>query len=130
MRGEIENRERARQLRDFSGLRWGAITPTDIDGFVEFGGKLFVWIEAKYQDATLPDGQRLALERVCDGVTSKERAAAVLIIEHDSPPDKDIYFATCQVREYRWHSTWYEPTEPITCKEAIDKLRKVAGIPL
>ena len=33
-RGKIRNRECAGQLKDFSGLRFGKITPTDIDGFV------------------------------------------------------------------------------------------------
>jgi len=34
-RGTIQNRERARQIIDFHGLRIRNITPTDIDGFIK-----------------------------------------------------------------------------------------------
>ena len=44
-RGVIRNRQFAQQLRDFSGLRFGKITPTDIDGFMDFGDRLFVVLE-------------------------------------------------------------------------------------
>ncbi len=33
---------------DFSKLRWGDKTITDIDGLLNFDGKAFVLIEAKY----------------------------------------------------------------------------------
>ena len=130
MRGEIENKNRARQLRDFTGLRFGNITPTDIDGFVEFWDKLFVWIEAKVTGTELHYGQRLALERQCDAVAQTGRMAVVLVIDHDTPPEDDIDFATCPVRAYRYNKAWGEPREPITCKAAIDKLLEQADIPL
>ena len=44
-RGVIHNRERGAQIRDYSGLRFGNITPTDIDGFMDFGGRVFVVFE-------------------------------------------------------------------------------------
>jgi hypothetical protein len=130
MRGEIQNRQRAAQLRDFSGLRFGAVTPTDIDGFVEFGDRLFVWIEAKLRDTVMPAGQRLALERQCDAVAASGRRAVVLVIEHDVPPAEDIDFSVCPVRQYRVLGEWHEPAEAITCREAIEKLRGWAGFPL
>ena len=46
-RGKIGNRRRALQIRDFTGLRWGNITPTDIDALIDFGDKVFVFIEVK-----------------------------------------------------------------------------------
>ena len=130
MRGEIQNRNRARQLRDFTGLRFGSITPTDIDGFVEFRDRLFVWIEAKLTGALVGSGQRKALARQCDAIEESGRMAFVLVIEHDTEPEEDIDFASCPVREYRYHKEWREPTKPITCKAAIDKLLERAEIPL
>jgi len=41
VRGKIEHRDRARQIRDFSNLRYGNITPTDIDGLIEYQNKCF-----------------------------------------------------------------------------------------
>jgi len=128
MRGQIQNRERARQLRDFTGLQFGSITPTDVDGFVEFRDKLFVWIEAKLGGQSIPSGQRLALERQCDAVSETGRMAVVLVIDHDTSPSEDINFASCLVREYRLEQEWREPLMPITCRAAIEILLTKAGI--
>lgn len=65
-RGVIRNREYAKQLKDFSGLRYGKITPTDIDGFLDFGDQLFVVVEGKHAGSAIQTGQRLALERLVD----------------------------------------------------------------
>lgn len=35
-RGKIQNEEFARRIIDFSGMRYGNITPTDIDGVIEY----------------------------------------------------------------------------------------------
>jgi len=128
MRGEIQNRARAQQIRDFTGLCWGSITPTDIDGFVEFRDKLFVWIEAKLVGQDMDDGQRKALERACNAIAGTDRMSAILLIEHNEPCDKDIQFATCPVRQWFYKGEWRSPMRPVTCKEAIDKLLQEAGI--
>lgn len=130
MRGQIKNRARAAQIRDYSGLRWGAITPTDIDGAIDFGDKFYVYIEIKYCGATMPGGQRLFYERQCDRMASTGCAACVLIVEHDKLPEDDIPVAECIVTEYRWDGAWHEPAYKITCKAAIDVLRDKVGIPL
>ena len=128
MRGEIQHRERARQLRDFSGLRWHNITPTDIDGFVEFRDRLFVFFEAKLKGKDVPQGQRKALERLCDIVSETGRLSAALILEHETMPVEDIDFASCPVCEYRYNGKWNEPIKAITCKAAIDILLDEAHI--
>lgn len=131
MRGKINNRERARQIRDYSGLRFGKITPTDIDGLLDFRNKLFVYIEIKLIGAELPYGQKLALERQCDAARKPgSRKTAVLIIEHDTAPEEDIDAASCPVREYRCNGKWGRPTKPITCLAAVEKLMEWANITL
>ena len=101
-------------------MRFGSITPTDVDGFVEFRDQLFVLIETKVEGQELPDGQRKALERECDAVRETGRMSTVLVVEHDTPPDKDIDVAACAVREYRYEGHWHTPIKPTTCKQAID----------
>lgn len=130
MRGEITNRERAKQLRDFSGLCWGKITPTDIDFAIDFGDTLYIYGEIKYTETPMPLGQRLYYEHQCLADLEAGREACALIVEHDVPPEQDIPVADCTVTEYWWHGAWHEPTQPLTCKAAIDILRKEAGIPL
>ena len=128
MRGKIRNRERAKQLRDFTGLRWGKITPTDIDAFTEFGDKVFVFVEAKVNGVAMPFGQRLAFERLCDAVAESGRTAVYFVVEHDSNPEIDVDYANCPVEQYRYNCEWHKPAEQITCKKAIDALRSREGI--
>jgi len=128
-RGEIRNRERAKQLRDFTGLRWGKITPTDIDSFTEFDDKLYVWTEAKLRGVKMPYGQRLAFQRLCDAIAETGRIATYLVVEHDGAPGQDIDYAACPVTEFRFEGLWRPPDKLITCRAAIDALRNRAGIP-
>jgi len=130
MRGEIQNRARAKQLRDFTGLKFGNITPTDIDGYVEFRDKLHVWMEAKLEGEPLLRGQRLALERACDAIAETGRESIVLVLDHSTPPEEDIPFAICRVREYRYCKEWHEPLRPITCREAICAMLDKIGMVL
>ena len=42
-RGKIRNENHAKQLNDFSGLlRRRGITPTDIDGLIDYSGRAFI----------------------------------------------------------------------------------------
>jgi len=49
IRGVIKYRGRARQIIDFRGLTYGNITPTDIDGLIEYKDKCILLIEIKHQ---------------------------------------------------------------------------------
>jgi len=120
-RGEAYNKERARQGRDFTGLRYGAITPTDIDAFIDFGNHLFIMIEAKYNGTELPYGQRLALERLCDAANETVRSF-VLIVSHNQPPNEEIDFAAARAVEYRWNHTWVPIQREATCSDFVDAI--------
>ena len=102
-RGKIRNREYATQVRDFSGLRFGNITPTDIDGLIEYHGKGYVFIETKHAEAELPFGQRLALERICDDL-QKVKPTLIIVASHDT--DGDIDVAETTVTEIRFKGKW------------------------
>lgn len=122
-RGQIRNDDYARRLRDFSGLRWGRITPTDIDAFVEFSGRLFVIVEGKFKGSRFGGGQRIALERLCDAVhrPSDGRYAVMFVVEHDGTDKYD--YSRAMVTEYRWKGAARKPEKPITLFEAIDFMR-------
>jgi len=106
-RGEIRNREYATQIRDFTKLRYKNITPTDIDGFTEFGGKLMIFIEAKHNGAPLPFGQRLAFERLCDAVQRGGIHCFYFVVSHNC--DGDVDYSETTVVEYRWMGQWRKP---------------------
>ena len=125
-RGKIRNREYASQLRDFSGLRFGRITPTDIDGFMDFNNKAFVFIEAKHGVALPKTGQRLALERVCDACESAGKSTLVLVASHTDAGD--IQFASIPVAFIRHKGKWRTPRKPTTVREAIETFLEWCGL--
>jgi hypothetical protein len=123
-RGIIRNKQYATQIRDFSGLKFGNITPTDVDAFIDFHNRLFVFIEGKHGDAKPPFGQRLALERLTDKLHNPPETYAVCILASHKT-EGDIIYHALPVTEYRWEGKWEKPSSPITVKEAIERLIKI-----
>lgn len=126
-RGAIRNRARAEQGKDYSGLRWGLITPTDFDGVLDFQSKTFVFFELKHKTEFKPDvemplstGQRLAYERVCDRCCQDGSRSIVFVVEHDTPPEDQIPAAGCQVRLFYFNGHWRKPVRAIALRQAID----------
>lgn len=120
-RGVIRNREYKQRIADFSGMRYGKITPTDLDAFIDFRGKLFVFVETKFRDSHLSYGQNLALERLCDACHQPEsgRYSVVFVTSHNSETDIDI--AATVVIKYRWFGKWHTPkTDDATLRKAVD----------
>lgn len=122
----LHNRDYAGQLKIFAGLKWGQISPTDIDGFLDFGDRLFVFVEVKHGGGMPPTGQRIALERLCDACESENRVSAVLIATHST--SKDIPVKDLRVTRYRWRRQWRAPQEELTVQQAINRFRNIAGI--
>lgn len=118
-RGKIKYRERARQIKDFSDLKWNKITPTDIDGFVEFGNKVFIFIEFKCFGVELPLGQRLAIERLVDLISSTGKPCIGIVAEHNTPIEEDINCGEAIVKEIRKDSQWINK-EGINLKNVIN----------
>jgi hypothetical protein len=116
VRGEIRNREFATQVRNFSGLRYGNITPTDIDGMIEYKNKLYIFIETKFGNAELPFGQRLAFERLCDDL-QKVKPTLLIIASHNSNGDIDV--AKTTVTSYRYRGVWKTQNQQRSTGELI-----------
>lgn len=83
-RGKPQYLGRMKQVISFEGMNiMGNITPTDIDGYFEAQGKLFVFFEMKREGCDLPYGQRLALTRNVDCIQTAGREAALFICTHN-----------------------------------------------
>ncbi len=120
-RGQIQNRERARQIIDFSGIRYGNITPTDLDGFFEKGNKTFVFYEYKLPDADMPRGQELALTRLVDGLSAAGKTAVLFLCRHNEfDPEKDVKAAKAVVEAIYWRNQWHKGNN-LTVKEETDR---------
>lgn len=105
-RGEIRNRERASQLVNFSGVRAGNITPTDLDGLVEYHNQAYFIVELKMEGVEVPMGQFVALQRLCDDLGRSKPHTIVLIARHETPIGKDINAAEAVVEKYRYKGAW------------------------
>lgn len=129
-RGVIRNKEFKRRISDFSGLRYGKITPTDLDLYVEFSGKLFVFVEAKFMNSEMEYGQKLALERLCDGMhRPAEGKHSVLFLVTHCQEEGDIDMAKTKVVKYRHGGVWKRPhREGSTLRDGIDAFKlKILG---
>jgi hypothetical protein len=124
-RGVIRSIKYARQRADFNGMLFGTITPTDIDGFVEFSDQVFVFIETKHGDAKLPRGQRLALERVCDRVQKSGAQAMVLVLHNNELGNGSATYqiAPLPVTQYRYKGEWFRPRDTINALQAVQKFK-------
>lgn len=120
-RGIIKNRTYSSQQKLFVGLKYGKITPTDIDGFLDFKNKLFVVIEIKHGTGPVPFGQKLAIERIVDNLSNIAGKKAIGIIgRHNSP--EDIIVGDCWVSAIRWNKQWTPLHDGETVKSIIDKM--------
>ncbi|MBM5801940.1 MAG: hypothetical protein FJ077_14185 [Cyanobacteria bacterium K_DeepCast_35m_m2_023] len=129
-RNVLRNRDCALQARDFSGLQWGKITPTDIDAFLDFGDRLYVFVECKFKGASVPYGQYLALTRLADAChCPPKRVSVALIVDHAQAAHEDIDYGSSLVRSYRLNNKWLFPRAPTstTLAWAIEKLRRYAA---
>jgi hypothetical protein len=124
VRGQIQHRERARQIAEFKGLTYNKITPTDLDGFLDFGDKLFIFIESKFIATPILRGQELAIERLCDGTHCPPRRYAFAIVaDHCHPVTEDIEFSDMTVRSIRQNGAWNAPmNRALTVRDAIDRM--------
>lgn len=122
-RGVIENQLRRQQINDFSGLLYGRITPTDIDGVIEYKGKMYIFFEVKYQNKDLPQGQRMAIERLVNDTYKAGKKSVALIITHDvGDTRQSVPVADCYVKElyYCKEKIWRPPKQLITARKFMD----------
>lgn len=104
-----------------SGMAYGKITPTDIDGFIDYHNQAFAFFELKLRDAQMDYGQRTALTRLVDVVTEAGKKGALFLCSHrvdnpyeDVPADRSIVRAIYQAGQ------WAERSGEQTLREAVD----------
>lgn len=121
-RGLIQYRERAKQL-----IQWGSvrlpknITPSDIDGLIEYHDKIFIFYEVKGEGVDMPRGQEVALKRTVDALSEARKYAILFVCEHGVPnPEDDIDGADTIVRSVYVGGYGTYSGNGETAKEATD----------
>lgn len=123
-RGKIEHRNRARQINNFENLQYGNITPTDIDGCFDYHQKAFVFIECKYGNAQMPNGQRKCFESLCNILNSAGYKAVLIVAEHNvANCDNDVDVANAICRKFFYKNQWYNNGKD-TVKKICDEFMK------
>jgi len=93
----IRNREKAKQILAFDGMKYGKCSPTDIDVSMDWQGKTFVFVEMKGRGAPLTLGQRLHLEGLCKAIVAGGKHAYAILAVHDEPnTEQDVEVAICE----------------------------------
>jgi len=125
-RGKINYPDRARQINDFSNMVYdGGITPTDIDGLIEYDDKCFIFFELKLDDAPLPGGQKKALVRLIDDLS---KPSILIVAWHNvEDPSIDIDVSLAVVSCYYYCGKWYTRKHTITLRGLVDIFLKEHG---
>jgi len=119
----INNYNNIKQVVDFQSLKEGNKLATDIDCFIEYYNKLFIFLEFKYYTTNeIPLGQRIALERLCDVININARAF-ILVCSHSFQNNKKILIDQTEVITYRYKTRWIEPKQTIKTTDAINILK-------
>jgi len=120
-RGTIKNRDRAKQINDFSGLKYGTITPTDLDGLIEYHNQAYIILEIKYNNSKMPEGQRIALERLTKDLFKTGKPTICIVAEHTiDDPNLDVDVANAKVRKYKCNDKKWKEDCNGTVKDHID----------
>lgn len=124
-RGEFKYKDRAKQLFSFGGMvRRRGITPTDLDGLIDYNGKAFVLLEGKFVGAPFLRGQKMALENIVDALYKSEIEAILLLFNHTVPPEEMVKVAEQKVIMYYYENAWREPKQETTVLDAIEMFEK------
>ena len=130
-RGKIYNRKRARQIVNYEGIQIDNITPTDIDGLIEYHDLAYILIELKYIGADVPFGQRLAIERLINDLSTTGKSCVAFIAEHNAGCENcecdDIIARYAVVRQIYYNHKWHNV---ISKKETLGDLvvRFIEGV--
>ena len=120
-RGIIRSEKYARQQVRWPSMRWGNITPTDIDGALDFGDKLYIFFEVKHISSHLNTGQRLLLERLCHRINKSGAVSVALVAQHYNDHEH-VILEKCILDEYWYLGEWQKPKGIITIEDCVDKL--------
>jgi len=117
-KGVIQNQKGFEQKIVWPELRWARATPTDIDIFLEFSNKLWVFGEVKRDGARFGGGQELCYVRTVDALNKADKQAYYLRIVHSVSGYEPIHTAECIVVAI-YNGTWNQELN-LPVKQVID----------
>jgi hypothetical protein len=108
VRGAIRHLDRYKQLISYAGLeRHRHITPTDIDGLIDYNGNAFLLLECKLEGKEIDYGQKRAIENIIGSFVESGRKACCLVFRHNSQTDEIIDAKNCIVSDVYYEGKWH-----------------------
>lgn len=134
-RGTFQNTEYAEQLVYFDGMRFEGengvndVTPTDIDGLIQLTREnCFIFFELKHS-GSVPYGQKMALEKLCDGLEAGGVNSVAIVATHHTPQQDPIIARDAKVEKVYWKGEWKfckgNPPLLWTIQKYIEKIREL-----
>lgn len=120
----INNRDKAKQLLAFDGMKYGLCRPTDIDISMDFQQKCFVFVELKTLGAPLTTGQKVHLQGLVDAIVAGGKQATAILAHHSTPEcEHDVHCAESVVHSvYTGGRGGWEKIHPLTTLNDFIKL--------
>ena len=107
--------ERFYQRCVFGDIRFGNIRPTDIDGTMDIGNRIYIF-EVKHKNAPLTLGQKIHFEKL-HASTNKDYRRITIVATHDTPIGFDVEVDKAIVTKYldtdlgeQWNIPFYTMT--------------------
>ena len=120
-RGKVQFRNRMKQIIEFDGIKYGNITPTDIDGFFEKENEGFVFYEFKLDGCDMPTGQSLAYKRVVDALQTADKKSILFLCKHNvQNPMEPVPAKDAIVEKLYFRGHWFQG-DGQTAKEWTDR---------
>lgn len=121
------------QVKDFAGLEFGRVRPSDIDGCIMFApyatslaATLAVFIEVKHFDPpAMEGGQAQMYARLCHGLRCGGMQAYALVGVHDAASPNVIQVAAADVRWIYDEAGWRRPRASVSVLEAVTQYRRI-----
>ena len=124
MHGAYKSAKRGKQLLLFSGLEYdNHVAPMDLDGMIEYHDKKRVFLEVKLQNTPVPEGERIALERLVNDCGKAGKKAIAIVADHNVfDTSQDVIVQDCMVRVlyYSEEGHWRTPKRSMTVKTLVD----------
>lgn len=112
-RGTFQNKEYAKQLVSFEGMKFEGrngqlnVTPTDIDGLIQLDTlNCFVFFELKHSGG-VPKGQRDALRKLVDTADKGGANSIAFVAIHNTEYPENIIAKDAKVESFYYEGRWY-----------------------
>ena len=120
--------KRNSQIIDFGGLQRDnirkGIIPTDIDGFIDYGGNAFIYFDAKFGDVEVSIGQRKAYQNIVDSHRKAGNRATAFIFRHNTPCEESVIAKDGIVDEVYTKVGWVKYSFELTVLDLIQRIEE------